>query len=583
MNKKIRDLLFVLILIGSAFRIAPILFYHPALGLIGGSFGFGTKLMIIPLILGMLYTLYCYIVKKDKDVLVFSKKAAIFACFYLGVMYISFAWGLWNFPFLDQAAHGVHDFGQMGKVQTILSIIGISLPKESLILVMMAIRTAKNIIIDFIWQFGGVYLIYCWYRKEPERLIKMVALGVTFLVIIEIINTALEWLYLAGNLWAKHVLEIITPFFHPVNLPYHPTSSRVLWPGQIRGTFTEPSYFGMFCAFALPFLWYQLIACENKRTKAVYGILTLVMAFNIFITSSRTALGLFLVEILMLVLVGLYIHKKKLLIMVGIAIALNLFGLGAGNYYMSHIMAPNMVNLITFGIYSPKPSKSNQPQAKPGKSNQPQAKPGKSNQPQTKPGKSNQPQAKPGKSNQPHTTLHDYIDRNLMSLTDINKRSNRSRFTIAITHIRIGLDHPVLGVGFALRQPYVGKYLKGQKLNPEINRWQDAQKRLGIWVESFPNLGEYWVRFAEGGILGLLAYLVIPIILVIRLVKIVLHKKSLIYGIVLTSLIGCMGIGLGDTMTILYVYWLILGVGFALTASSESSNDVGKDNSDAPM
>lgn len=52
------------------------------------------------------------------------------------------------------------------------------------------------------------------------------------------------------------------------------------------------------------------------------------------------------------------------------------------------------------------------------------------------------------------------IDKNLKSLVDADKKnahagSNHSRFTVQKTNIRIGLEHPVFGIGTGLRQAYL--------------------------------------------------------------------------------------------------------------------------------
>lgn len=549
MNTRIRDLLFFLICIGSVFRWVPILEYHPIplLFTLGGASGFGIKMMYIPMVIGIVYTLYCYFIRKDRTALVISKKITIFALIYLGLCSISLFWGIWQFPFMDQVIQGPSDqFRNMNAIKKIVNFLGLKVADANLIMWVAALRTYKNMFFEFIWQFGGVYLIYCWYRNEPRRLMKLLTAGITAVVLLEVLNSIVEWFYLAGSPLAKRILEMITPVFHPVNLN-GAGSPHLLWPGQVRGTFTEPSYFGMFCAFALPFLWYEFVHNENRKVKILYGTLSLTMAFDIFLTSSRTALGIFLVEVILLFVLGLYMRNKHLLMMVCLTVAINIAGLGLGNFYMGHIMAPDIVKIVAFGI--------------------------------TDTGDLNTQNAQEVQQ----STLRGYFERNLLSLTDINKRSNRSRFTIALTNIRIGLDHPFLGVGSGLRQPYITQYLKGQKLNGEINKWLRFQKEKGVLAQVFPNLGDYAVHFAEGGILGLISFLVIPLILLARLVKGVIKEKNFLSGIVLISLIGSLAVGLGDSLSILYVYWLLLGVGFALLESLKPPHEVGKDHSDAPM
>lgn len=577
MNKKIRDGLFLFICIASAFYPVPFLFYHPVLSIFSGGSGFDTKLVIIPLILGMIYTLYSYLVKKDRDTLVFSKKIVFLACAYLGLMYISLIWGLGHFPFMEQVMKGADQFGQIGKVQDVFSLIGIHLAKSTLISIMIALRTIKDIFFNFLWQFGGVYMIYCWYRNDKKQLLKVFTAGVTAVVVLEFFVCGIEAIDMAGSDRAIHLLGLITPYFHPVNVP----GAKLWWSGQFRGTFTEPSYFGMFCAFALPFLWYQFIHHEDMRIKVFYGLLSLDMAFDIFMTSSRTAIGLFMAEVVLLLILGLTMRNKYLIVMVGLTFVLNLAGLGLGNFYMGHLMTPRMREIATVVLNNsgnnkiqPKTQPKTQPKVQP--KTQPKVQP--KVQPKKSQPKPNQPiKENRNSQNQPaieQSTLRGYVERNLFSLTDVNKRSNRSRFTIVLTNIRIGLDHPVLGVGSGLRQPYIGQYLKGQKLNNELKKWLKIQKERGALTGAFPNLGDYAVHFAEGGILGLISFLVIPLVLLVRLAKGVIREKNFLYGIVLISLLGSMAVGLGDSLTILYVYWLLLGAGYALTAKSNDSHNV---------
>ena len=579
MNQKIRDALFLLICISNVFYVAPVLFYHRAFNFVSGFSGFAVKMVIIPLILGIIYTLYCYIIKKDRDVLVISRKIFVFAGVYLGIFFISLLLGLWQFPFIDQITKGADQFGQSGRVQVIFSTIGIHLAKETIISILIALRTIKNIFFEFIWQFSGIYLIYCWYRHDKKRLMQVFTMGISAVVVLEFFVCGIEAFDMAGNNFAVHILGQITPYFHPVgNMP----GGRLWWSGQFRGTFTEPSYFGIFCAFALPFLWYQVIEHTDKRIKAFYAVLSLAMAFDIFLTSSRTAIGLFLAEIVLLFILGLSMRNKRVLAMACMTVVLNLVGLGMGNFYMGHIMSPRMREIATVEMANKGKPKKVHPQPQIPKSVQGHndarikaparavpAQP-KSQAPasekravpaQPKP----QAPASEKRAVEEQSTLRGYFERNILSLMDINKRSNRSRFTIALTNIRIGLDHPILGVGQGLRQPYIPQYLKGQQKNEEINKWLNMQKERGILAGAFPNLGDYAVHFAEGGVLGLIAFLVIPVILLIRLAKGVVKEKNFLYGIVLISLIGSMAVGLGDSLTILYVYWLLLGVGLAIT------------------
>lgn len=100
-----------------------------------------------------------------------------------------------------------------------------------------------------------------------------------------------------------------------------------------------------------------------------------------------------------------------------------------------------------------------------------------------------------------------YLESNAASLKEPDVRSNRARYSVMMADTRIGLDHPVLGVGKGLRSSYIPDYFDEKALqNNEVRMWLDFRQRLGIMRSGIPALGEYTSRFAETGTLGLLAF-----------------------------------------------------------------------------
>ena len=109
-------------------------------------------------------------------------------------------------------------------------------------------------------------------------------------------------------------------------------------------------------------------------------------------------------------------------------------------------------------------------------------------------------------------TVTDYLDDTVTSLANTDKRSNRSRYSIMIADLRIGLDHPILGVGIGLRNAYIPEYLPDKEhLSNETKMWIKNQKKKGIMKSGFPKLGEYTSRFAETGLIGVVLFLIPPI------------------------------------------------------------------------
>lgn len=74
-------------------------------------------------------------------------------------------------------------------------------------------------------------------------------------------------------------------------------------PNQIRGTWTEPAYFAIWLAFAVPFFWFRIFKdglTTLKKGVMVFALFTALFSIW-FMTYSRTSI------VLMAVLVGLYL------------------------------------------------------------------------------------------------------------------------------------------------------------------------------------------------------------------------------------------------------------------------------------
>ena len=85
----------------------------------------------------------------------------------------------------------------------------------------------------------------------------------------------------------------------------------------------------------------------------------------------------------------------------------------------------------------------------------------------------------------------------------------------------------------------------------------------------FPALGEYFTRFAETGILGLLVYLLPSLYLLVQLLKKMRstlsspeEKEETIFF--LLSWLGIMASGLGDNLNVTCCYWILMGIGYAM-------------------
>lgn len=507
MNVKYRDLIFFLICFSLIFNNIP---KSIQMNFIGGPVG--DKLVIFPLIIGILYSVWCE--WKYKNILVNKKVLINFLGIYFGVTFLSLIVGLAYYPFYGDIIKGpVAQIEKLPRVLHFLYSKGINVDAETLLPLWMIARITKGFLLEIFYTFVSAYLFYCWYRDEWTKGFKtMVKAILCSISILFVYSFFVEVPYLAGNETCKSLLESINPFIHSIkdDGKWWPP---LLWPGQLRSVFVEPSYFGIYTAFAMPFLWYFIY----KDRKFIGIILTFLLGFLLFLTKARTGVMLLLGEIILLIIFfTLFERKKEYIKKTGCVVLCILAALVSSNTFISTFMNEKS-ETIEVGVMS---------------------------------------------------AMTDYIDNNAVSLINPDKRSNRARYSIMIADFKIGMDHPILGIGRGLRNGYIPQYLpvKGKE-NEDIKMWLAYREKLGILRSGFPDLGEYTVRFGETGMLGLLAFLMPVFFLIFSMIKNIVDNKfcyKLEYGIYLISLLGVMVSGIGDTLNITYCYKILLGLGYAM-------------------
>lgn len=482
------------------------------------------KLVFYPIFIGLIYTLDSQY--KYKNVLANFNKFLKFIILYLGGSCISVIVGLNTYPYYDFVFNGpVTQIEKLPKVINALSEFEIYINPKILTAFWMIVRTIKGVLLEILYTFGCAYMIYCWYHNNWQTAFRILIKAVLTSLIVIFCYCCIELFYLSGNEAAKSILIIITPYFHVIK------SDGTWWPplllsGQLRSIFAEPSYYGIYFAFAMPILWYVLTRTKKTCYK-VFSILSILFfSFCLFLTQARTAVALFCGEIFILFIFMIYLRNKFFFKQVG-----KIFIASITAFMFSGLLINNLLVDNRYGIDS----------------------------------------------------IESYLESNLTSLASTSQRSNGARYSIMIADLKIGLDHPLMGVGSGLRNAYIPDYLPEMaKDNGEVQMWIQNQKEKGILRSGFPKLGEYTSRFAETGIIGLVLFLIPPFILLRKLYFKITDKKltvddKLPYVFFTISLIGIMASGLGDTINITYCYWVLLGLGYAMCFGKE--NDV-KDNGD---
>ena len=110
------------------------------------------------------------------------------------------------------------------------------------------------------------------------------------------------WLW-TGNSGCENLLKYINVWL------YDPEQANGWWPpllwyGQARSVFQEPSFLGIGEIFLLPFLWYSTI-CKRRKLDITLFLCLLLM---LFMTNARTALVIYGLELLALVFLGMILH-----------------------------------------------------------------------------------------------------------------------------------------------------------------------------------------------------------------------------------------------------------------------------------
>ena len=501
MNSKIRDIIFFAICSTVIFQYIPALLQ---MNFIGGTVG--DKLVFYPMFIGLVYTIICQI--KYRNIFCDFKKFLIYIFFYLGVVLISLVYGLYNFPYTEILLQGpITQIEKLPKILSLFTNMGISIETTELIKIWMYARCIKSVFLEVLYNFFFSYIVFCWYRKDCHRAIDVLCKAIFFSLGIIFTYSSIEVLYLAGNEYATRILKTMAPYLHKLgdNGFWWPP---VLWKAQLRSVFAEPSHFGIYAAFCFPFLW--LIMLKKEIKYRVVGI-TVLMSFLLFLTKARTGFLLHLGELFLMIVIVLCINYQRFLKKLLIVLMCSILGFITANLFIDTFMSSMNKEKIDLA----------------------------------------------------NTTIK-YVDSNAVSVINPDSRSNRARYSVLETDFKIGLDNPILGVGSGLRSWYMPDYFSEKaKANSEVKMWLFFIEKFGGMKYTIPRLGEFAPRFAETGIMGLLVYMVLPIVLLWKLIKVIIKDNDNLEAISV-FIAFCAMIANGIFNGIGVYYWILLGIGFAM-------------------
>lgn len=525
-NKKICDVIFGGMVFTLIFSDIPAEIH---LNFLGGSFA--KHLTLYPLAVGIMYTIYCQ--GKYKRIFINGRSFFTFFGICLAVSLGSTLWGLYTYPYYAEVLHGpIDQIEKLPYVAAWLRNHHIMIDEQLLAQLWMIARIMKSVFQETLWAWVGAYIIFCWYCKRAQDGVHVLLKALYVAIGCVLIYSLVDVFYLAGNETAKSILITMNPYMHDIK------NNGTWWPpllwtsGQLRSLFAEPSYFGIFSAFAAPMIWYSWLRAQSWRKKTMIGGIWMAWSFCLFLTQARTGVALLIGETALLILLTALVRKQYLFRFIVMLICVTGLSFGGAIQYIS------FCNVKPTQISSQKISA-----------------------------------AKIAEKSK--TAV--YLNKNVASLASTSQRSNGARYSIMIADFKIGMAHPILGVGTNLRNAYIPDYLPDlARNNREVKMWLTNQQKKGILKSGFPRLGEYTARFAENGLLGLMIFLFPPVYLAAGLLRTILRKKlkeeQEKRGIfLLISLVGTLAAGIGDTINITYCYWIILGLGYACLYSLKQS------------
>lgn len=333
----VEDILFFLTCVLISLNEIPPIMQFPGLGLLG------VQALSYPLLVGIVYTLYKQI--KYKSVLIMPSVVIKFLMLYIGLALISLVNGLWQYPYYNEILMNPEKAtNKLPYLLSLLSSLNIEFNDKYLLIAWIAIRGLKNLGLEVIFTFGCSYMFFCWYYRRFQRAFKIAIIGVFLSSIIVIIYGFIDVFYQAGSGVARHLLITFNPVLHSIDSVFG-WWPPLLWKGQVRSIFTEPSRMGNYSAIFLPVLWY-LIFKYRGQFKTLIALFFCLCCFTIllFLSQSRTAIIMLVgMSFLLLCFVCFYTGKlywkslASILICMGFSFCVALgvinFAFQGGNFY----------------------------------------------------------------------------------------------------------------------------------------------------------------------------------------------------------------------------------------------------------
>lgn len=355
----------------------------------------------------------------------------------------------------------------------------IPLDEEWSIKMWLIYKEIQSAFLDVLYSYLVSLWIYHIYKRNKSAAFEDLRKIIVVLSTILILYSIFEVDYLTGGVVGKEILSIMNPLYMKI-ADVHDWWPPLLWTGQLRSLFAEPSFFGIYTAMSIPILL-SFFFEKNLTKKSITGIVIYVfLVIMLILSKARTATVLFCIELLLtLTWVGLL--KKEMWKQGVLVVFSTLLAFLIGLTIMTHFKAETGQSLTNVSAES-------------------------------------------------------YVSQNITSVVG-NKRSNNARFANVNATIKVGLQNPIFGVGHNLKDVYLDKNLEADdRQNQEVANWSSMMYEKGPLKSSYPILNQLAGVFAESGIIGVLIFLLPILFIGFCLIK----EKDIIHN----NKVACMTIAL---------------------------------------
>lgn len=171
------------------------------------------------------------------------------------------------------------------------------------------LKTCLTTVTRFYSSYFIVFSIFLFYKKTSFNIIDDIWLGITAILPVLAIYEIFEVAYLVGASWGTTVLKTINPLLYEVENS-HGWWPPLLWPGQIRSVFAEPSYFSYWGVLCVPFFLRNI---HNQNHFWINIIELAFISFTVLGSNSRTGTALLFGVVSVYFIVSLITKQKRVI------------------------------------------------------------------------------------------------------------------------------------------------------------------------------------------------------------------------------------------------------------------------------